>query len=120
MARVTVEDCRKQVDSRFSLVHLAVRRVLQLRSNAPVLISGSKNKEIVTALREIAMGRVTLDNIRELEEQRSLPDKDTRAQDAVAQREVQEILQAATRYDASLEYEGQESPFEESEEAELD
>ena len=32
MARVTIEDCLEKVDSRFALVHLAVRRVLQLRS----------------------------------------------------------------------------------------
>ncbi|OCC16277.1 DNA-directed RNA polymerase omega subunit [Dissulfuribacter thermophilus] len=73
MARVTVEDCLKKVGSRFELVHLAVERVKQLRKGAQPLIK-CKNKEIVVALREIAAGKVTFDNIEELgkeaEEQR--------------------------------------------------
>ncbi len=73
MARVTVEDCLKKVGSRFELVHLAVERVKQLRKGAQPLIK-CKNKEIVVALREIAAGKVSFDNIEELgkeaEEQR--------------------------------------------------
>ncbi|MCX7821968.1 MAG: DNA-directed RNA polymerase subunit omega [Syntrophobacterales bacterium] len=66
MARVTIEDCMKQINSRFALVHLAVRRVLQLRKGAKPLVE-SDNKEIVLALREIAAGKVTLENIELLE-----------------------------------------------------
>ncbi len=58
MARVTIEDCLKQVDNRFSLVHMAIKRVKQFREGAPPLIE-SKNREIVVALREIAKGLVT-------------------------------------------------------------
>ncbi|MDP2993410.1 MAG: DNA-directed RNA polymerase subunit omega [Deltaproteobacteria bacterium] len=65
MARVTVEDCLKKVNSRFILVNLAIKRVKQLRSDAQPLVQ-SKNKEIVVALREIAAGKVTLENIDEL------------------------------------------------------
>lgn len=57
MARVTVEDCLRQVDNRFSLVHLAAKRVRQLREGAPALMD-SKNKEVVLALREIAAAKV--------------------------------------------------------------
>ena len=57
MARVTVEDCLRQVDNRFSLVHLAAKRVRQLREGAPPQLE-SKNKEVVLALREIAAGDV--------------------------------------------------------------
>ncbi len=67
MARVTVEDCLRQVENRFALVHLAVRRVLQLRKGATPLIDAPKNKEVVIALREIAAGKVTPQNILELE-----------------------------------------------------
>ncbi len=73
MARVTVEDCLEKIPSRFVLVHLAVERVKQLRKGANPLIK-CKNKEIVVALREIAAGKVTFDNLeklaREAEEQR--------------------------------------------------
>ncbi len=65
MARVTVEDCLKQVPSRFELVHLAIERVKQLRKGADPLVQ-CKNKEIVLALREIAAGKVRFDNLEEL------------------------------------------------------
>ncbi|MEW6261606.1 MAG: DNA-directed RNA polymerase subunit omega [Thermodesulfobacteriota bacterium] len=68
MARVTVEDCLKQVDNRFELVHLAARRVRQLRGGATPLLE-CDNKDVVTALREIAAVRVTGANINENEPQ---------------------------------------------------
>jgi DNA-directed RNA polymerase subunit omega len=111
MARVTIEDCLEKVESRFVLVHLAVRRVLQLRSGVPLLLDRPKNKEVVLALREIAAGRVTPENIRELEEMRLLPVGRTEKEE-VSQTEVREILEAETKYDASLEYDDQgEFPF---------
>ena len=57
MARVTVEDCLEKVDNRFKLVHLAAKRVRQLREGAKPNLD-SKNKEIVVALREVAAGHV--------------------------------------------------------------
>ncbi len=57
MARVTVEDCLKQVDNRFTLVHLASKRVQQLREGAPATMK-VKNKEVVLALREVASGAI--------------------------------------------------------------
>lgn len=65
MARVTVEDCLKQVPSRFRLVHLVIERVKQLREGAKPLVEAD-NKEIVLALREIAQGKVTPENIKDL------------------------------------------------------
>jgi DNA-directed RNA polymerase subunit omega len=57
MARVTVEDCLKMVDNRFQLIHLAAKRVEQLRKGAKPLYE-CKNKEVVLALREVASGEV--------------------------------------------------------------
>ncbi len=65
MARVTVEDCLKKVPSRFRLIHLAIERIKQLREGSQPLIE-CNNKEIVTALREIAAELVTPENIKEL------------------------------------------------------
>jgi DNA-directed RNA polymerase subunit omega len=53
MARITVEDCMDIVENRFELVHLAAKRSKQLIKGAKPLLKSS-NKEIVTALREIA------------------------------------------------------------------
>jgi DNA-directed RNA polymerase subunit omega len=57
MARITVEDCLGKVSNRFELVMLASKRARQLFKGARPLVS-SNNREIVTALREIAAGRV--------------------------------------------------------------
>ena len=57
MARVTVEDCLEKIENRFALVHLASRRVRQLAKGSQRLVH-SKNKDVVTALREIAESRV--------------------------------------------------------------
>jgi DNA-directed RNA polymerase subunit omega len=73
MARITIEDCLKNLPSRFALIHLAIERVKQLRKGAQPLVK-CKNKEIVQALREIAQGKVKFENLEELakeaEEQR--------------------------------------------------
>jgi len=57
MARVTVEDCLQHVENRFALVHLAARRVRQLTKGSARLVP-SKNKDVVTSLREIAVQKV--------------------------------------------------------------
>ena len=59
MARVTVEDCLKEVNNRFLLVMLASRRVKQLyKGSKPVIENKSSNKNVVLALREIAAGKI--------------------------------------------------------------
>jgi DNA-directed RNA polymerase subunit omega len=60
MARITVEDCLEKVPNRFELVLLGARRAKQLLKGARPLVE-SDNKEVVSALREIADGKVTLE-----------------------------------------------------------
>ncbi|HEY8280822.1 MAG TPA: DNA-directed RNA polymerase subunit omega [Bdellovibrionota bacterium] len=57
MARVTIEDCLNFVENRYELVHLCVKRTRQLFRGADRLVQ-CKNNEVVTALREIAGGKV--------------------------------------------------------------
>jgi DNA-directed RNA polymerase subunit omega len=57
MARVTVEDCLKKVESRFELVMLAARRAKMLMKGAKPLVE-TDNRPIVNALREVAAGKV--------------------------------------------------------------
>jgi DNA-directed RNA polymerase subunit omega len=57
MARITVEDCLEKVSSRFELVLLAAKRAKQLAKGAKPLIV-TDNRDIVTALREIAAAKV--------------------------------------------------------------
>ena len=69
MARITVEDCLEKVDNRFSLVHLAAKRVRQIKKGENPVIK-CKNREVVTALREIASGEINAESLRAIEDGR--------------------------------------------------
>jgi DNA-directed RNA polymerase subunit omega len=60
MARVTIEDCLDNVENRFALVLIASERARQLANGDAPMVS-AKNKDAVTALREIAAGKVSFD-----------------------------------------------------------
>jgi DNA-directed RNA polymerase subunit omega len=60
MARVTIEDCLENVKNMYELVHLATKRARQLYKGSEPLVK-SKNRVIVTSLREIAAGKVRSD-----------------------------------------------------------
>ena len=62
MARITVEDCLEEIPNRFSLVLIAAERTKQLLRGSDAQIEDQRtNKEVVTALREIAAGVVRAD-----------------------------------------------------------
>ena len=57
MARITVEDCLEQVESRFDLVLKAAERARDLIStSAEPLVEPENDKPTIIALREIAEG----------------------------------------------------------------
>jgi len=60
MARVTIEDCIKEIDNTFDICTLASKRAKDLASGASSSID-SKNKPSVLALKEIAQKKVGLD-----------------------------------------------------------
>ncbi len=63
MARITVEDCLDQLPNRFSLVLVSAERAKQLLRGAETMIENdAENKEVVTALREIAAGKFKIDD----------------------------------------------------------
>ena len=63
MARLTVEDCLERMDNRYDLVLLASKRARQLAIGADPLVEEENDKPTVIALREIAEGLITYDNI---------------------------------------------------------
>ena len=69
MARISVEDCLRRVESPFSLVHAAVRRARQLQMGSKPLMQKKGDKNTVIALREIAHGLVEQVPLSELEEE---------------------------------------------------
>lgn len=59
MARVTVEDCLKNVENRFELVMVASKRARQIAvRGAQPMVEWENDKPTVVALREIAEGFV--------------------------------------------------------------
>jgi len=54
MARVTVEDCLKYVDTNYELVLKAAKRARDIAEGAQPLVEEDGDKPVVIALREIA------------------------------------------------------------------
>ena len=61
MARITVEDCIQRGPNRFHLVQMAAIRAKQIKRGSRAMIPAGENKEVVTALREIAAGVIQPD-----------------------------------------------------------
>jgi len=63
MARITVDDCLNNIPNRFQLTLVAALRARQISNGSDPLVSmqGSRDKPTVTALREIAAGKVGLE-----------------------------------------------------------
>ena len=74
MARLTVEDCLENVENRYDLVLLASKRTRQLLLGSDPLIEDQTDKPTVMALREIAAGVVTHENIEDIGKPRLDPD----------------------------------------------
>tara|TARA_Y100000748_G_scaffold288445_1_gene273384 strand:+ start:704 stop:1129 length:426 start_codon:yes stop_codon:yes gene_type:complete len=60
MARITIEDCLKEIDNAFDICALAGKRAKDLASGAEALVD-SKDKPTVKALREIADQKIDMD-----------------------------------------------------------
>jgi DNA-directed RNA polymerase subunit omega len=63
MARITVEDCLKNVDNRFDLVLTATKRARQIANGAEPLVQEENDKPTVIALREIAAGFIDAERV---------------------------------------------------------
>lgn len=63
MARVTVEDCLKNVKNRFELVIVAAKRARQLMRGKEPKVEWDNDKPTVVALREIAAGYTNINNV---------------------------------------------------------
>lgn len=66
MARVTVEDCIRKIQNPFDLILLASQRARQIAAGAPLTIDRDNDKNPVIALREIAEGTVSTQELERL------------------------------------------------------
>ena len=57
MARITVDDCLKQIPNRFDLTLAATYRARQLANGATPLVEANRDKSTVISLRELAAGK---------------------------------------------------------------
>jgi len=60
MARITVEDCLKKIDSQYDLVMLAKERTSQLNAGDQSLVTKDNDKNTVISLREIGEGKISV------------------------------------------------------------
>ena len=86
MARVTVEDCLKNVKNRFELVILASKRARQLMRGKEAKVEIDNDKPTVVALREIAAGFTTMNTINNVETHEEIMLQ--KASEAIAKPEV--------------------------------
>ena len=68
MARITVEDCLKNIDNIFEMVLVAAKRARRVAHGADPMVELENDKPTVVALREIAEGLVTPSILEEIEE----------------------------------------------------
>jgi DNA-directed RNA polymerase subunit omega len=57
MARITVDDCLKQIPNRFEMSLAATYRARQLANGAEPTLDANRDKATVIALRELAAGK---------------------------------------------------------------
>jgi DNA-directed RNA polymerase subunit omega len=65
MARITVEDCFKEIKSRFSLVILSSQRARELAAGADPKVEQKRDKNTVIALREISDCLVNVERLKD-------------------------------------------------------
>ena len=63
MARVTVEDCIEKIPKRYELLKVAAQRAKDISAGAPIMVSRDNDKNPVIALREIAEGKVNIEEL---------------------------------------------------------
>ena len=56
MARITVDDCLKQIPNRFEMTLAATYRARQLANGVQSMLEANRDKPTVIALRELAAG----------------------------------------------------------------
>lgn len=63
MARVTVEDCVDKIPNRYELLMVAAQRAKDIESGSPLQVDRDNDKNSVVALREIAEGKVSIEDL---------------------------------------------------------
>ena len=83
MARITVEDCLKKIDSQYDLVLLAKERTSQLNAGDKPVVPENNDKNTVISLREIGEGKVSIKTLEDsaINKLRKIQSKPTELED---------------------------------------
>lgn len=121
MARVTVEDCVEKLPNRFELVMVAAQRARKIGSGAALTVERDNDKNPVIALREIAEGTVSIDDLKEeiIRGKQRIIAMDDDGEDVVDSMEGEEEWKAMAR-GAALEMDADEDEDEEDAEPGLE
>ena len=89
MARITVEDCLKKIDSQYDLVLLAKERTSQLNAGDKSLVPGDNDKNTVVSLREIGEGKISIKTVEDsaINKLRKMQSEPTELEDLEIERE---------------------------------
>ena len=89
MARITVEDCLKKIDSQYDLVLLAKERTSQLNAGDKSLVPEDNDKNTVISLREIGEGKISIKTIEDsaINKLRKIQSEPTELEDLEIERE---------------------------------
>ena len=103
MARITVDDCLENVDNRFELVMVTAHRAKKLlkKSAQPLIEDYRDNREVVTALREIADGAVKPIKVVE-QVQAEIPETDNDADALAPTPEGAEMMEQLELFDGAV------------------
>jgi len=115
MARVTVEDCLKNVKNRFELVILAAKRARQLMRGKEPMVDWDNDKPTVVALREIAAGHTNIDHHEIHEEHETIVIQETKIAKPIIIEDLHDEDESEGNTEASTDHEivhdhGDESP----------
>lgn len=61
MARITIDDCLKNVPNRFQMTLAATYRARQIANGATPMVEPNRDKPTVIALRELSLGKYGLE-----------------------------------------------------------
>jgi len=117
MARTTISDSLEKMDSKYELGMLATQRVRDLNGGAEPVMPTGNDKPTVTALREIASGKLDVDHLRHefIQSYKSIPVAD----DSETSVESQSEDPLLKELDAELEDAIVEAPMQQGEEEDI-
>ncbi len=109
MARITIEDCKKEIPNRFELVLLAAQRARGINAGDKATVN-SEGSVPVIALKEIALGNLDIDKLRDSfiasQQEINIEIEGVATQDFDVPLMGVDIMESEENYDANLDTSG--------------